>query len=482
MKKKKLLNFVLVLFPIIAFPQNFQKQKIDNLLSQINDKSNYVRLSEGEKMLLTTQLYDLSKEAGYKKGILISRIKQIQVYIAKADTNSALKLIAETLPLAKELNDNNNYAFLIEVKARALTFSKDFDEARGNFSAALQRSDFIKSNDTLHFRKVSIYTGLLDYALYAYQAFDKKAYKDSIIYFGNKAYQESQKIQAESFDKYVCIGQAAQCLGSAYVSLGELEKGERLLDEAETALKKSYYPLNIAALYAFRGDYEFKKNNYDKALEYFNKALEIGKKQNLPMVGINVYPILIEYYKKQGNTEKQLYYTEKNSALKDSLATINQYALITQKRIDKKPETLSRNSEWKWFIAGSLIILLGVAVSFYFMQKRKRLSDRSHFTGNRGLESEELTMLLDLAKNNDKQFFIVFQQTFPELYHRLLEFPELTPSDLELCAFLKLNLQTKEIATYKKTTVGAVDNRKYRLRKKLNLTEKINLYKWIDTL
>jgi DNA-binding CsgD family transcriptional regulator len=77
------------------------------------------------------------------------------------------------------------------------------------------------------------------------------------------------------------------------------------------------------------------------------------------------------------------------------------------------------------------------------------------------------------AKTNDKNFLITFQQTFPELYQKLLKLnTELTPNDIELCAFLKLNIQTKEIALYKKSSIGSVDNRKYRLRKKLNLTSK----------
>jgi tetratricopeptide (TPR) repeat protein len=481
MKKKFSRNLILVLFPIITFSQGLQKQKIEALLGRINDKANYMKLTEDEKLKLSSQLYNLSKEAGYKKGMLIARIKEIHAYMSKADANSTLKLVAETLPLAKELNNYNSYSYLFEVKARALTFSKDYDVARENYSKAIQQSTFIKSQDTLHLRNVSIYTGLLDYALSATQVFDKKVYMDSAIYFGHKAYREAKRIQTGPF-KYLCIGQATQALGGAYISSGDSKKGENFLDEAEAALEKSYNPINIAAVYIYRGDYEFKKKNYNKGLEYFDKALEMDKKYNFPMVGANVYPILIEYYKKMGNKEKLLYYTEKNSELRDSLAIINQYALITQKKLDKKERKPQSFSGWKWILTGSLAVLFGVILYLYIIRKRKKDLKSPELIENKRFESENLATLLNLAKNNDKQFLIVFQETFPNLYHKLLEFPELTPSDLELCALLKLNLQTKEIATYKKTTVGAVDNRKYRLRKKLNLAEKINLYKWIETL
>lgn len=87
-----------------------------------------------------------------------------------------------------------------------------------------------------------------------------------------------------------------------------------------------------------------------------------------------------------------------------------------------------------------------------------------------------------MAKNNEKQFLIVFQEVYSDLYKELLKYSQLTSADLEMCAYLKLNIQTKEIAMYKKVSIGAVDNRKYRIRKKMNLLPESDLYKWINTI
>ena len=51
------------------------------------------------------------------------------------------------------------------------------------------------------------------------------------------------------------------------------------------------------------------------------------------------------------------------------------------------------------------------------------------------------------------------------------QFDELTENDLVLCGLLRLNLQNKEIASIRNVSDDAVKMARYRLRKKLNLTE-----------
>ncbi|HKK88090.1 MAG TPA: hypothetical protein VJ917_04515, partial [Saprospiraceae bacterium] len=55
------------------------------------------------------------------------------------------------------------------------------------------------------------------------------------------------------------------------------------------------------------------------------------------------------------------------------------------------------------------------------------------------------------------------------------EYPHLTPNDLKLCAYLRLNLRTKEIAPLLGISVRGVEVSRYRLRKKLNLDSNTNL-------
>ena len=57
--------------------------------------------------------------------------------------------------------------------------------------------------------------------------------------------------------------------------------------------------------------------------------------------------------------------------------------------------------------------------------------------------------------------------------------PALSPSDLKLCAYLRLNLSSKEIAPILNISVRSVEIKRYRLRKKLSLTHDEGLVNYI---
>ena len=62
------------------------------------------------------------------------------------------------------------------------------------------------------------------------------------------------------------------------------------------------------------------------------------------------------------------------------------------------------------------------------------------------------------------------------------KFPNLTPKDINLCIYLKMNLTSKEIAPLMNITFRGVELHRYRLRKKLNLNQEDSLSKFMITL
>jgi len=86
-----------------------------------------------------------------------------------------------------------------------------------------------------------------------------------------------------------------------------------------------------------------------------------------------------------------------------------------------------------------------------------------------------------LANNLDtdddwKMFLIKFEQKHHNFFRTLKEnYPLLTNNDLRLCACLKLNMDTKDIASLMNLSVRAIENNRYRLRKKLDLKPTQNL-------
>jgi DNA-binding CsgD family transcriptional regulator len=88
---------------------------------------------------------------------------------------------------------------------------------------------------------------------------------------------------------------------------------------------------------------------------------------------------------------------------------------------------------------------------------------------------------------NDSQDWKRFEVNFNELHEDFFEtllkkYPRLTPKDLKLCAYLKMNLTTKEIAPLMGITVRGVEIHRYRLRKKLHIDGSQNISNFLITL
>ena len=74
----------------------------------------------------------------------------------------------------------------------------------------------------------------------------------------------------------------------------------------------------------------------------------------------------------------------------------------------------------------------------------------------------------------------LFESSFNEVHEKFLlklkaDFPELSPADLKLAAYLKMNLTSKEIAPLFNISLRGLENKRYRLRKKLQLPNDANL-------
>lgn len=92
---------------------------------------------------------------------------------------------------------------------------------------------------------------------------------------------------------------------------------------------------------------------------------------------------------------------------------------------------------------------------------------------------------LNLTKKIDENIssqddWHLFETNFERAHEQFLnnlkkQFPELTPKDLRLCAFLRMNLSSKEIAPLLGISVRGVENHRYRLRKKMGLEHDENL-------
>ena len=89
------------------------------------------------------------------------------------------------------------------------------------------------------------------------------------------------------------------------------------------------------------------------------------------------------------------------------------------------------------------------------------------------LDHRKINNLIDRNLNNEEDWSI-FESHFNEVHAAFLkrlrkQFPELSGGELKLAAYLRMNLSSKEIAPLLHISLRGVENKRYRLRKKLAL-------------
>ena len=104
--------------------------------------------------------------------------------------------------------------------------------------------------------------------------------------------------------------------------------------------------------------------------------------------------------------------------------------------------------------------------------------------GSAKVKSVIKTIDKDISEEDNWKFFKkAFSNADKDFFKKIkAKHPELTSNDLKLCAYLRLNLSSKEIAPLLNISVKSVEIKRYRLRKKMNLDRETNLTDYILSL
>ena len=119
----------------------------------------------------------------------------------------------------------------------------------------------------------------------------------------------------------------------------------------------------------------------------------------------------------------------------------------------------------------------------------KELLSRLNQLNHSGNPQEDLKEIIFYTKsqlqidNNLK----LFQENVNKVNHEFMaklhqRFPDLTTNEQQICALLRLQLSTKEIATVKNISPDSVKVLRHRLRKKMKLSPQVSLNKFLDEL
>ncbi|HFA48163.1 MAG TPA: hypothetical protein ENJ95_04005 [Bacteroidetes bacterium] len=119
------------------------------------------------------------------------------------------------------------------------------------------------------------------------------------------------------------------------------------------------------------------------------------------------------------------------------------------------------------------------------LQLKKELKQLKNTPGAHlpGRAYQHLLHVIDTNLTSEQDWEL-FEKTFSQVHESFFkklknDFPGLTPGDLQLAAYLKMNLSSKEIAPLLHISVRGVENKRYRLRKKLGLPADGNLVEFM---
>jgi len=120
------------------------------------------------------------------------------------------------------------------------------------------------------------------------------------------------------------------------------------------------------------------------------------------------------------------------------------------------------------------------------IKKNEFLNDIKNELKNKNENDQDLKKVIKIIdKNlNNTDDWKLFEEAFNNadkdfLKHIKSIHPSLTPNDLRLCAYLRLNLTSKEIAPLLNISYRSVEVKRYRLRKKINLPHESSLTSYI---
>jgi tetratricopeptide (TPR) repeat protein len=296
----------------------------------------------------------------------------------------------------------------------------------------------------------------------------------------------------------------------------------------------------LSELYMWTGSVYIGISDYVLAKSYLRKGLKLAVGQHQPRIIMRASEFLSNIYQKTGQPDSALYYFKMFHANSDSLSkamSVNSIKLVAiQKDFDKKQKenelklgferTKRRNILIIYLISG--VIFIGVIIILFLMLKLQRQKEKQAEIEKAALDEklefqnkEMTTNVMYLNKMNEqvlmiaeklrqfqieegspnakiirsiitdleqgsgsvtwKEFEVRFQNVHKDFYKNLIEkYPDLTPNELKLCAFLRLNMSTKDISAITYQSENSITVARTRLRQKLEISRQENLVAYLS--
>jgi tetratricopeptide (TPR) repeat protein len=456
----------------------------------------------------------IARETGQKDEIAanlanIGQVKTIQGYYKEA-----LVYMEEALAIDRGIGDESIIATDLNTIGRIYESWGMYDKAVSYLEQALEIDRKLNAKDKMAIRYNSL--GL------AYKGWGK--YDMALQYF-NKALAIDTELKREEK-----IALRLANIGSTYLEMGDPGKAILFLEKGLDYFTSHDLPSYSATTLNDLGRCYYEKGEYGQAHQAFSRSADLSRKHGFIRFLMNSLDYLSKVYRKSGQYQKAFDCLSEFNDLNDSVFNAESQKKVAEfnakYELDKKQqenELLRKDHELArkrhtviilvFSMAASLlvILLLGLMVRLKGNQNRRLLAEKENERLRLDLEqrNKELTYnAMCIIKNNETvakiaetledaissgdnqsnlnsmvrklqnmereknwaEFEIRFTQVHEDFYRKLnVRFPDLTPNEKKLCAFLKLNMSTKDIAAITHQSVHSINVARTRMRKKMGI-------------
>ncbi|MBK7214888.1 MAG: tetratricopeptide repeat protein [Bacteroidales bacterium] len=326
-------------------------------------------------------------------------------------------------------------------------------------------------------------------------------------------------------------------ISDVYSNEGEYKLALEYVLKARNIYQKIGNDLRIARCYISEANIYLKLGRIKDVESTAHKALQMARIQGAQEVVMQAARILTDTYLQQKDTIKAFRYYKLENTLKDSLLQGERQKTLTKLELQyqfEKNEQKEKIREQRRMVIVSVIILCLVfsiiiiilILNHIRLKAKKSLLEKENLQQELDFKKKELTLnVMSLMKKNEifsdiseklmalakesgsqdtksairkigrelqkgqedelwKEFTLRFKEVHSDFYNSLLsKYPNLSPNEQKLCAFLRLNMTTKEISELTGQSVSTIEIARHRLRQKLGITNSdVNLIMFLSQL
>jgi tetratricopeptide (TPR) repeat protein len=276
---------------------------------------------------------------------------------------------------------------------------------------------------------------------------------------------------------------AANFLSLAYEKTGDYRQAlenQRLykqLYDSSTNSKQLQFTAKLELQYLF--DKQQKENE-------LRQQIELAKKQRKALIFMIISGILLfSFVVLMLLNRNQKIKIKQNRLLQESLILESKNLVLEKQNLELEKNNLKQELDFRNKELATHVMYLLKKNEFITSISEKLLNVKNL------LNSEDKKWVQDIVREMKSEvdntvwgeFEMRFQQVHDDFYARLKElYPDLTPNEKKICAFLRLNMTTKDISSITFQSVKSIQVARTRLRKKMDMTRDENLISYLQQL